>query len=82
MKKKLTEITIYSLIIVGILYSFAFTQAIWDFDLFPKDLEKYIFGLFASFGILVFFLFLASFIYELQEIRKILISKNDNETES
>ena len=79
MKEKLTEITINSLIAMGVISAFGITQALWDWDLIPKDLEQYIYGLFGAFGVLIFFLFLAAFIYELQEIRKILNSRNDGE---
>ena len=79
MKEKLTEITINSLIAIGVLYALGVTQATWDLNLLPKDLEQYIYGLFGAFGVLIFFLFFASFIYELQEIRKILNSKKDEE---
>ena len=79
MKEKLTNITINSLISVGIICALAITQATWDLDLVPKDLEQYIYGVFGAFVVLIIFLFLASFIYELHEIRKILASKKDEE---
>ena len=82
MKEKLTEITINSLIAMGILCALGITQATWNLNLVPERLELYIYGLFGAVIVLIFFLFLASFIYELQEIRKILNSKKDeNNTE-
>ena len=79
MKEKLTEITINSLIAMGILCALVITQFAWNLNLVPEHLEQYIYGLFGAVIVLIFFLFLASFIYELQEIRKILHSKKDKE---
>ena len=76
MKEKLTEYTINSLLALGIIYSFGITQSLWGWDLIPKHFESFFYGIFIAIGVLVFFMFLASFIYELQAIRKILNSRN------
>ena len=81
MKTKLTEITVNSLIAIGIIYAFGITQAVWDLNLIPKYLEIFIYGIVGAITVLICFLFLASFIYELQEIRKILNSKNEEKNE-
>jgi hypothetical protein len=51
-------------------------QATWHLDLIPKDLEKFLYGITAALGALIMFLFLATFIIEIQGIRKNLETKN------
>ena len=81
MKDKLTDLTIYSLIGLGVLTALEITQATWELDLIPKDLEPFVYGITAAVGALIMFLFLASFLTELQGIRKNLeIKTKVNET--
>jgi TRAP-type C4-dicarboxylate transport system permease small subunit len=81
MKDKLTDLTIYGLIGLGVLTALEITQATWEWDLIPEDLEQFVYGLTGAIGALILFLFLASFIIELQGIRKSLETKaEDNGT--
>ena len=77
MKDKLTDLTIYGLVGLGVLTALEITQATWKMDLNPEDLEIFVYGLTGAIGALILFLFLASFIIELQGIRKCLESKNE-----
>jgi len=77
MKDKLTDLTIYGLVGLGVLTALEITQATWDLDLIPYDLEPFVYGLTGAIGALIVFLFLASFIIELQGIRKSLESKEE-----
>lgn len=77
MKDKLTDLTIYGLVGLGVLTALEITQATWDLDLIPEDLEPFVYGLTGAIGALILFLFLASFIIELQGIRKSLESKKE-----
>ena len=81
MKEKLTDITIYSLIVMGVISALEITQATWDLNIIPKDLEKYAYGVTGAFISFIIFLFLASFIFELQGIRKNLKDINVKDTE-
>lgn len=72
MKEKLTDLTIYGLVGLGVLTALEITQATWDLDLIPERLEPFIYGLTVAIGALIFCLFLASFIIELQGIKKVL----------
>ncbi|BDD02074.1 hypothetical protein [Persicobacter psychrovividus] len=76
MKTKLTDITIFGLIGLGVLTALMITQSVWDLDLIPKNLEKYVYGLTGALVTLVMFLFLASFISELQGINRNLSLKS------
>ncbi len=77
MKDKLTDLTIYGLVGLGVLTALEITQATWGLDLIPEDLEPFVYGLTGAIGALILFLFLASFIIELQGIRKSLESKKE-----
>lgn len=79
MKEKLTDLTIYGLVGLGVLTALEITQATWMLDLIPSDLEIFVYGLTAAFGALIIFLFLASFIFELQGVRKVLERKMDTD---
>ena len=76
-KYKITDVTVYGLIGLGVLTALEITQATWDLDLIPENLELFVYGITGAVGALIMFLFLASFIVELQGIRKNLESKND-----
>ena len=81
MKDKLTDLTIYGLVGLGVLTALEITQSTWDLNLIPKRLEPFIYGLTGAIGALIFCLFSASFIIELQGIKKSLETKNKvNET--
>ena len=60
MNRKITTITIYLLIINGILLSFGITQKIVDLNLFSENMEALIWALVASFQLVILFFYLAA----------------------
>ena len=81
--KNLSRISVYLMIISGILSSFMLIQGLLGLNLFPENIEAFAFGIMGSFGILTFFIYFAALIQELIEIRKQLETlNNENKTDN
>lgn len=61
MKRKITTITIYLLILNGVVLSFGITQKVVDLNLFSEDIEAFIWALVASFQLIILFFYLAAY---------------------
>ncbi len=75
--KNLSRMSVYLMIISGILASLMLMQGLLEINMFPENIEAFAYGIMGSFGILTFFIFLAALIQELIEIRKQLETLNN-----